>query len=288
MYFNTLLLYLRLVRPKHWIKNVLIFAPLFFSGNVLEIVHFEKSLLLFVAFSLLASSVYIINDINDYTLDKMHPKKKFRPIASGKVNKQKAAILAGIFLGITVLLSFLFPITTSMILLFYLFMNLAYTFYFKYIPLADIFVITIMYLIRAYAGGSLFDIYVSHWLILCTFFLALFLITAKRRAEFNVNGGKDNKTRVVLVLYNKDFLDHMLTITTTATLVCYSLYVISINKPYIIFSTFIAAFGIFRYLYLAYQFNEGESPEALLFNDKILFLTIVVWGLYMLVLLYKF
>lgn len=281
-------LYLKLLRFNHWIKNLLIFTPLFFAGKAFQLYELEKTILLFFAFGFIASAVYIINDVLDRHADASHPTKKLRPIASKKITHTNALKLAIVLLALSLLLSFFFPLTTNLLLLTYFCLNLIYSYWLKTLPVVDLFVITSMYILRITAGAALFGVVISHWLMLCTFFLALFLITAKRRAEYGHAGEENGKTRKVLALYNKTFLDHLLTITTTATLVLYSLYVISVDKPYIIFSIMIASFGIFRYLYIVYQYNKGESPEIVMIQDKVIFITIITWVLYLGVMFYYF
>ncbi len=272
--------YIQLIRPKHWVKNLLIFAPLFFVGDILNTNSLIKGIHLFIVFSLLASSVYTINDIADKESDKLHPKKKNRPIAAGRITSTEAMLLTGTLLIAAILLSLSLPTKATITLGIYVIINLLYSFWLKHLVIVDIFIIASMYLLRIFAGGKLWNIHLSQWIILCTFFLALFLISAKRRAEFNAQGGEKATTRKVMQSYNKDFLDHSLTITTTATLVTYSLYVVSIQKPYIIYSLFIVTFGILRYLYLAYRYNIGQSPEQIIFKDPWILITILIWITY--------
>lgn len=279
--------YWSILRPRHWIKNLLIFAPLIFGGNVLD----HRALLsggkLFLSFSLLASSIYIINDIMDRDMDKLHPQKRFRPIASGHLTIRKATILAIALLAITAILNFSFQSKVITILAIYFIVNVLYSWRLKHVVIVDIFLVASLYLLRIFAGGELWDIPISHWLILCTFFLSLFLISAKRRSEFCSIGGEAT-TRKVMQFYNKDFLDHILTITTTASLVTYSLYVISVNKPYLLYSLFLVAFGLFRYLYLIYQYNVGQSPESVIFTDTWIILTVIIWSSYTAFIFYIF
>ncbi len=272
--------YLELLRVRHYIKNLLIFAPLFFKGDFLIINSLTKGIFLFIAFSLLASSVYIINDICDKEKDQKHPIKKNRPIANGRIKEKEAIVIAIILIILTVSLSLNFPIKTQLILIAYFILNLLYSLWLKKLVIIDIFVIASMYIMRIYAGSKLWELIPSHWIILCTFFLSLFLISAKRRAEFNTIRKPDETSRAVIEDYNKDFLDHLLTITSTSCIVTYSLYVISIDKPYLLYSLFFVTFGIVRYLYLVYTQNSGESPEQIILKDKYIILVSIGYIIY--------
>jgi len=285
---HQLIDYWELLRPRHWVKNLLIFAPLVFGGNILD---FQSLLLggrLFLSFSLLASSIYIINDLADRDFDKLHPKKRNRPIASERFSMRESIFISIILLVTALTLSLSFPLKTLIVLGIYLVANLLYSFWLKYIVIVDIFLVASLYLLRIFAGGELWNISISHWLILCTFFLALFLISAKRRSEFCSLGGEQATTRKVMQFYNKDFLDHILTITTTASLVTYSLYVISVDKPYLLYSLFLVSFGLFRYLYLIYRYNIGQSPELILFTDIWLIIAVIAWSFYTAFIFYLF
>lgn len=282
---KRLFVVLRLLRIRHWIKNLLIFAPLFFAGYLFTPIHMGKSILLFIAFCAVASGIYIINDIEDKGSDMLHPKKKNRPLAANHISLSFAGKMVFVLFAVGIVASFFFPWKTNAALFAYVLLNILYTYGLKHLPLIDIFLVTLLYLIRIYAGGQLFATYISPWLILCTFFLALFLITAKRRSEFALFV-KGTKTRGVLAAYNKDFLDHLLTITMTSLLVSYSLYVISTNKPYMIYTTILVVFGMVRYLYLVYQSKSTEAPETVLVEDFALLSTVSIWVLSMLGILY--
>jgi 4-hydroxybenzoate polyprenyltransferase len=280
--------YWKLLRPRHWVKNLLIFAPFIFGGDITDYRSLLSGGHLFLSFSLLASSVYILNDLVDKNYDKLHPQKRSRPIASGHVSVREAIILGISLLLITFAISYSLPLDVLIVLGIYLALNLLYSFWLKHIVIVDIFLVASLYLVRIFAGGNLWDIPISHWLVLCTFFLALFLISAKRRSEFCNMGGTKASTRKIMESYNKDFLDHMLTITTTASLVTYSLYVISVDKPYHFYSIFLVAFGFFRYLYLVYRYNVGQSPESVLFTDLWIILAVISWALYTASIFYLF
>lgn len=270
--------YIRLARPHHWIKNVLVFAPLFFAGSFFNPFKLIQGIWLFVAFSLLASAIYILNDIQDRHEDSVHPIKKNRPIASGRIGFAHAVIMMILLLSAGGLLLFSFPFETQMVLGGYVLLNLLYSSWLKHQPIVDIFMVAFMYVLRIYAGGTFFVIDLSVWIILCTFFLALFLVIAKRRSEFNALG--ESASRKVIHLYNNAFLDHMLTISTTFCLMSYSFYLVSFGNSPLIFAFFFVLFGIMRYLYLVYRYNLGESPEIIVIKDPWMLVSIVAWILY--------
>ncbi len=275
---QKILSYVKLARPKHYIKNLLIFAPLFFAGKFLNGMMLLGGIKLFLAFSALSSAVYIINDIADRKKDRAHPQKKMRPIASGKISIRNAVIYCILFLIATGILGAQLPVSMNKVFLIYLIINLFYSFWFKNIVIVDIVIVASMYLIRLYAGGELWSIELSHWIVLCTFFLALFIVTAKRRAEF-VLIGKNSNTRAVIQEYNKDFLNTILTITTTACIVTYGLYAVSMENPYLIYSIFFVTFSMLRYLYLVYKKDHGQYPENSL-TDPWIGLGVIGWGVY--------
>lgn len=270
--------YIRLARPHHWIKNVLVFAPLFFAGSFFNVYKLIPGIYLFVAFSLLASAIYILNDIRDRYEDSMHPIKKSRPIASGNISVARAVVMMMGLLGIGGMILFSFPVGTQAVLGGYVLLNVLYSFWLKHQPIADIFMVAFMYVLRIYAGGTFFAIELSVWIILCTFFLALFLVIAKRRSEYNALG--KNASRKVMHLYNNAFLDHMLTISTTFCLMSYSFYLVSFGDSALLFAFFFVLFGIMRYLYLVYRYNLGESPEIIVIKDPWMLISIVAWILY--------
>jgi len=277
--FNFISASLRIIRLNHWIKNLLIFAPVFFGGKFLDISNLLQSIRLFFAFSFLASTVYVFNDLQDKNEDKLHVSKKNRPLASGEMSVKGAVILMLIMFLIVIVLSLSLPFSTIAILGTYVVLNLLYSTLLKHIPILDIFLVASLYLIRIYAGGSLLNIHISSWLILCTFFLALFLIVAKRKAELMESSNGDF-TRKVLKLYNSAFLDQMLTIATTLCLVTYAFYLLSFDDNGILYAFFFVLLGVMRYLYLIYRHNVGETPEKVVVKDPFLGIVIIGWIFY--------
>lgn len=269
--------YFKTLRPDHWIKNLIIFAPIFFAKEIFIMEKLESVFFTFLSFCLTASCIYILNDISDKDLDSRHSKKSARPIAAGKVGVKSALSIAVLLLlGASLLIYFYVPQTVYIIAAYFI-LSLLYSLFFKHIVILDILVISFLYLLRVLAGGIASATVISNWLILCTIFVSLFLITGKRKAEF-----KEDNRRKVLDLYNENLLEHLLTVSVVLSIMSYSLYtILGTTKEYTIYSVFIILFGIFRYLFLIYFGNKAENPEKLLFTDKYILLSMLSWSIYM-------
>lgn len=224
---------LKLLRVEQWVKNLFVFAPLFFSGNLQNTDLFIKSVFAFFVFSLAASSIYIINDYSDIESDRKHPDKKNRPLASGAVSKKTAIFLffiaIGLAIGLTVFGQYYFQIPLwkfVVIIGFYFVMNLAYTFKLKHVAIIDVCIIAIGFVLRVLAGGYITGIPISQWAILLTFVLALVLAIGKRRGEL-INAQISGKTRKALDGYNVQFADIALAISCTLAILCYLMFTLS-------------------------------------------------------------
>jgi 4-hydroxybenzoate polyprenyltransferase len=279
-----------LIRIKHWIKNFFVFAPLIFSQNLLNFPLFLKTLITFLLLSIISSGLYILNDIFDLENDLEHPIKRNRPIPSGRVNKNFALILSIIFLTVPLFFSFLLTYKLSLIFIFYIFLNFFYSLIIKKILIIDVFIIAINFILRVFSGSVVALISVSNWLILCTLFLSLFLGFAKRRFEMILLGDNAHKHREVLSSYSINTLDKIIVILATSTIISYSLYSVSdetINKfgNGFIYTIPIVLYGILRYLYLIYEKKEGE-PTKLVLEDFPLFLTILIWVIFSIFIIY--
>jgi 4-hydroxybenzoate polyprenyltransferase len=279
-----------LIRIKHWIKNFFVFAPLIFSQNLLNFPLFLKTLITFLLLSIISSGLYILNDIFDLENDLEHPIKRNRPIPSGRVNKNFALILSIIFLTVPLFFSFLLTYKLSLIFIFYIFLNFFYSLIIKKILIIDVFIIAINFILRVFSGSVVALISVSNWLILCTLFLSLFLGFAKRRFEMILLGDNAHKHREVLSSYSINILDKIIVILATSTIISYSLYSVSdetINKfgNGFIYTIPIVLYGILRYLYLIYEKKEGE-PTKLVLEDFPLFLTILIWVIFSIFIIY--
>lgn len=264
---------IRLIRPKQWVKNGFVVAPLIFAGKFLDPSAIQQTLLATVLFSIAASATYIINDLHDIDRDRQHPKKsKTRPLASGQVSKQSAILLLLTLYGVLVFGWFLQP-KVILVILGYLVLNLAYTFVLKHEPVIDIFTIAIGFVLRVYAGAMALDVPVSSWMFITTLCLALYLAAVKRRQELNRSGAQGRK---VLEKYSVALVDRYAEMSATGALIFYSLFVMS-SRPEMVISIPLVLYGLFRYWYIVESLDNGESPTDALMGDWHLLLTVILW-----------
>ena len=283
--------YLKLMRVNQWVKNLFVFLPLFFSGNLFNIDLLIESFYGFLIFSFVASSIYIINDYVDIEKDKKHPEKKNRPLASGKISKQNAFILFLVLLVLTCFLLWTFGTLQVAILVgIYFLMNIAYSFKLKQVAILDVMIIAFGFLLRVFVGGYMTGILVSDWTILLVFDLALILALGKRRGEL-MNAELEGVTRKSLNGYNLNFLNSALAITCTVAVICYMMFILSPETQskfhhYIIY-TFVFVFAaVLRYLQQTFVYAKTESPTKLIFKDHFIQLLIVMWGISYVLLIY--
>jgi 4-hydroxybenzoate polyprenyltransferase len=281
---KKLKIYLQEMRVRQWIKNLLVFAPLVFDQKLLETNLILSSILAFISFSLISSSIYVINDICDVEEDRKHPKKKHRPIAAGKISIFQAKILSSLLIILSLSTAYLVNLYFIVVLLIYVAVNILYSLKLKQIPIIDILLVALMYLMRVYSGAFAINVEVSNWLLLTTLFAALFIITAKRKSEF-VNG-KGAETRSVLEYYDPRSMDHFLIIGATSTLLSYSLYTFTHEKIFV-WSIIFVLFAIFRYSLLIFHDEyDVEEPEIIFVKDKQLLSSIVLWCVFVTLVLY--
>jgi 4-hydroxybenzoate polyprenyltransferase len=280
------------MRPKQWTKNIVLFVALIFSQNLFYGQYFLRVLEAFILFTLLSGSVYIFNDLIDIEKDRCHPKKSQRPLASGKL-KTTNAILAFIFIGTVVLVfSFLLNIPFGVVALSYIILQLAYTFSLKHIIILDVFCIAAGFVLRVLAGAVVLDVPVSTWFLVCTMLLALFLSFCKRRHELINLEGEAVNHRKSLKEYNPYLLDQMIAVVTASTLMSYALYTMATETTQkfgttdLKYTIPLVLFGIFRYLYLIHQKNEGGNPESIILKDKPMILNVCIYVLTVALILY--
>jgi 4-hydroxybenzoate polyprenyltransferase len=270
-------------RPREWVKNTFLFAPLFFAQKVLLPEAVLKSTLAFIVFCLAAGGVYLINDICDREEDRNHPQKRSRPIAAGALPISMAAMAAGILLIAALGTAFSLDSAFGLVTLAYVVLVTTYSIWLKHIVIIDVFSIAFGFVLRVAAGAVIIDVVMSHWLLICTMLLALFLGFSKRRHEL-ANLTSDD-SRHVLAEYNPLFLDMMIGVVTSATVVSYSLYTVSqetvqrFHTDGLLLTLPFVLYGIFRYLYLVYHKNYGGDPSRALVSDGPLLVNIVLWVL---------
>ena len=282
---------LRAIRPKQWIKNTILFSALVFDQQLFQIEPLLRTISGFILLCMAASAVYLINDLADLEQDRLHPKKKQRPLASGALSTSVGQTAAVVF-GLSSLgLGFALGTGFGLILLTYVGINLLYSFYLKHIPIIDVLVLASGFVLRVGAGVVLITVQrFSPWMYVCVTLLALFVGLGKRRAEMVLLNESANATRRVLDGYTLPYIDHLLTIVSSTTIVAYSLYTFSADNlpanhlmmltiPFVIY-------GIFRYLYLIHVEGEGGAPEELLLRDRSLMATAALWALSVVIVLY--
>jgi 4-hydroxybenzoate polyprenyltransferase len=279
------------LRPKQWVKNTFVFAALMFAQRLGEPGAVARVSAAFGIFCLLSSTVYLINDVADRESDRLHPTKRRRPIASGRISVRTALIaaflLALVGLGAAVGLGKAFAAVAAT----YLLMNIAYSLALKKVVVLDVMLVAAGFLLRAWAGAVVIDVAMSHWLVLCTGLVALFLGFVKRRQEIATLEQAEEQ-RPILREYSLPFLDQMISIVTASTLLAYSLYTFSpevterLGTHWMGLTIPFVLFGIFRYLYLVHQRGEGDNPTQLVLSDLPLLGTILLWGAMVVLALY--
>jgi 4-hydroxybenzoate polyprenyltransferase len=272
-----MLKYFQLLRSKHWVKNLFLFAAPFFGGKL-----FDKEILLvavpaFIAFSLSASAAYIFNDIKDMENDRLHEKKMKRPVAAGRISRRNSSIVAGLLALTSLLLAYKIAFAFFYYILVYLAIQLAYSIYLKHIALVDIFCIASGFVIRVLAGGAAFNVDVSKWLLVTMFLISIVLATGKRLGEVSFLNDMAENHRKSLGYYSQSTLNEILLISSSSSLIAYALYTIE-QFPGLLYTVPIVTFGLFRYIILSKK-GAGDPTEALT-GDKWLALTVIVWLLF--------
>ncbi|UMR32520.1 decaprenyl-phosphate phosphoribosyltransferase [Massilia sp. MB5] len=264
---------IKLMRPKQWVKNGFVLAPLMFSGAFLDAGAVRHALLAMLLFCVASSATYIINDMHDIERDRRHPKKsKTRPLAAGIVSLPAARTLLVALYALLIGSGFVTPQVTLVIAA-YLVLNLAYTFVLKHQPVVDIFTIAIGFVLRVYAGAMALGVPVSSWMFITTLCLALYLAAVKRRQELSQSGTEGRK---VLEKYSVSLVDRYAEMSATGALLFYSMFVMS-AKPELVITIPLVLFGLFRYWFVVEALDGGESPTDALLADWQLLLTVVLW-----------
>jgi 4-hydroxybenzoate polyprenyltransferase len=281
------------MRPKHWIKNGVVFAALVFDVQLFLLQPFLRILAGFALLCLLSSTVYIFNDLADVEKDRLHPKKRLRPLASGRLNKGLAIAAALVLPLVAVPISFLLQWRFGVVACVYLITNILYSFWLKNVVIVDVLLVAAGYVLRVGAGVALITVErFSPWLYICVTLLALFMGFGKRRGELVLlgSGGSAGSSRRVLQEYTIPFLDELINLVSTATIMAYSLYTFSApnlpdNHAMMLTIPFVM-YGIFRYLYLIHIKGEGGAPDELVLTDRPLQFTFALWGLSAVLVLY--
>lgn len=301
---RKILILLRALRVSQWMKNFVIFTAIIFSGKLFDFPVFINTFYAFIIFCLLSSTSYVLNDIIDYPFDRKHRLKKYRPIASGEVSLQQASFLVFIMTLSSLILSLFYSLPFFFLSLTFILLHFFYSLYLKRHPVVDIFTISLSFVIRSYAGVIASGYYIPVWMMLTIFFLSLFMATVKRHAELVSQG---SEARLSLYRYNEHFLDFLTYTAATATIISYSFYTYFEKPPPIktLFGDFfsgyfpqletrklmmitipLVVYGITRYAQLLYERYEGERPEKLITSDIPLIITVTLWGMIVVSLIY--
>ena len=264
---------LKLIRPKQWVKNSFVFAPLIFAGEFFNLNSICLTIFAAVLFCLAASAVYIVNDLNDIEKDRAHPEKcKKRPLASGEV-QHKSAIILLVLIYISLALAWFAIPAVIYVICAYLILNWAYTLNLKNEPVIEIFIVAIGFVLRVYAGALALEVPVSHWMFVTTLSVSLYLASIKRRQELLQNG---TQGRGVLAFYSVTLIDRFAEMSAVITVVFYSLYVMD-KQPDLILTIPFVIFGLFRYWYIVETLEGGESPTDVIIQDKQILITSFLW-----------
>ena len=293
MQFQDVVAYLRLLRVHHYSKNGFIFLPLFFAGELTWLNLLSRTFLAFIVFSLVASSVYIFNDLRDLPEDREHPTKKLRPLAGGAISKPAAcgtmALLLILGLGLSL---YWFQFDLLPLVGFYLAVNMAYSIGLKHVPIVDITIIAVGFVIRLFVGSLAADVPLTVWIITMTFLLALFLSFGKRRDDVLIFIRDNKKTRKSIDGYNLEFVNAGMVIVAGAMIVSYIMYTIApqtiakFGTDQLYLTTIFVIVGTLRYLQICFVEEKSGSPTKILLRDAFIQTAITLWALSFAVILY--
>lgn len=281
---------IQLMRPQQWLKNLFVFLPLFFDRHLFDLEYLLPCLLMFLAFSLAASGIYCFNDIRDAEADRLHKEKRHRPIASGAVSPTTGYIvMASCWLVAAVLLALISRVggqdTPWLYLVVggYVLLNIAYSLKLKQLAIVDVFIIAIGFVLRVLAGGMAAGIFLSHWIVLITFLLTLFLAFAKRRDDVVTLEESGVAMRPSVNHYNLAFMNQAISIIASITMVCYIMYSVSpkvverFNSPYVYLTSLFVLAGIIRYLQITIVDVKSGSPTRVLLKDRFIQGCVICW-----------
>mgnify|MGYP000658215130 CR=1 FL=1 len=288
--------YLRLIRPQHWIKNVFVLVPMFFGGVLFDLTTIESGLLVFMAFSFIASSIYCYNDIVDADADRHHPVKCRRPIASGEVSVSHAYLLMAVMAVLSATMIMLLPsperMGTAVVVAIYYVLNLAYCSKLKQYAVLDVCIVAFGFVLRIVAGGVAEEVALSQWIVLMTFLLTLFLSFAKRRDDVLRMNETGEAPRHNTIRYNLTFINQAITITASVTLVCYILYTVSpeveehFKSQYLYLTSVFVLLGLLRYIQIAVVDKKSGDPVKVALTDRFSQLIVAAWLVTFLIMIY--
>lgn len=276
--------WIKLLRPHHYVKNGFVLLPLFFAGSIADSAALFSAAYAFIAFSLVASAVYIINDSRDIAADQLHPEKRYRPLASGRISLTQARLaIVGLLVAATSLSVATMPPFATALLGAYLGMNIAYSFGLKSIAILDITMVAIGFVLRVLVGAAAANIHLSHWIITMTFLLALFLALAKRRDDVQLYLKNGDVTRKSVDGYSIDVVNHGMSILASVVIVAYLMYCTAPevqaqwNAPWLYATTGWVVLGVMRYLQITFIEENSGNPTKVLLKDRFVQITVLGW-----------
>lgn len=300
----------RLLRPRQWMKNFAIFAAITFSGQLFNFPTFLSVFFGFLIFCAISSGIYVVNDLIDMGKDRLHPFKRFRPLANGDISVSVGIFTAIVLIASSIIASLYITPAFFMITVFYFLLQLSYTLYLKHIEIIDILILAGGYILRVYAGEVVSSFHISAWLLLTTISLALFLAIGKRRSELTLLGQSTQEqianTRKTLSHYSEKLLDVYLSIFATSSFISYTLFTflenpkgaplssdtmmtflsVNLQRKWLMVTIIPVVYGLMRYLQRIYEKHEGESPERVLFSDRPLLTAVIIWGILVIIITY--
>jgi 4-hydroxybenzoate polyprenyltransferase len=280
------------MRPRQCIKNLIVFAAIIFAQKLGSPDAILKAIFAFICFCIISGCGYVFNDILDVERDKIHPQKKNRPIASGRLKILPALLLSVILVATTLLSSFLFIYQFGIVILGYFILTTCYSLFLKNVVIVDVIALALGYVLRVVGGAVIIQVHISLWLLICTTLLALFLGLGKRRHELVLLEENAVTHRAILKEYTPSFIDGMIAAVTGSTIIAYALYTIDpkvqekLGTIFLPLSIPFVLYGIFRYLYLVHQKSAGGSPDVDIIKDKPMLLNIILWIITIIIIVY--
>ena len=273
---------INLLRPSHYLKNIFIFLPLFFSGQITLIDKSLNALIAFIAFSLSASAIYIFNDLKDLKDDKIHPVKKLRPLASGLVDQKIAIFLMILLICISLGIMITVSKESLVILIIYISLNLVYSLGLKKISILDIIIISTGFVLRLFVGSFAYNVKLEIWIVIMTFLLALFIALGKRRDDALILKSTKKKMRKSIDGYNLKLIDSSMLVLAAIIIVSYIQFSISLEtiikfNEYLYLTTIFVIFGIIRYMQLVFVKNTSGDPVEIILKDKVIQINLLIW-----------
>jgi 4-hydroxybenzoate polyprenyltransferase len=280
------------LRPQQWTKNLLVFAALAFSKHLFDPEPLVRALVAFVLFCGLSGTVYLLNDVADVERDRLHPRKRLRPIASGALAPRTAVVAAALLAAACLAGSLGLGVGFAVVSLGYLALNLLYSFRLKEVVIVDVLSVSIGFVLRAVAGALAVRVHIGDWLLVCTILLALFLALAKRRQEITSLSDAAAQHRRILAEYSPYLLDQMISVVTASVVTAYAFYTLApetqekFQTERLAWTIPFVLYGIFRYLYLVHQKEQGGNPTEVLLRDRPILLNLALWVLAVVLIVY--